>query len=68
VWRGKGTFDEHAVEAGNFGMDELLVSHGRATKPFWVENTGGEDLVIFKFFGPDINLDIPYIPAYPPAK
>ncbi len=39
-----------------------------ATTPFWVENTGREDLVIIKFFGPDINLDVPYIPPYPPEK
>jgi hypothetical protein len=68
VWRGRGMFDGHAIEAGSFGHDELLVSHASATTPFWVENTGQEDLVIFKFFGPDINLDIPYIPPYPPEK
>lgn len=65
VWRGKGTFAGHAIEAGNFGLDELLISHDRATTSFWVENTGAEDLIIFKFFGPDVNLDVPYIPPYP---
>jgi hypothetical protein len=30
-----------------------------------VENTGSEDLIIFKFFGPDINLDVPMLPKYP---
>jgi len=68
VWRGAGTFAGHAIEAGNFGMDELLVSHGRATTPLWVENTGAEDLVIFKFFGPDVNPDVPRIPEYPPKN
>jgi hypothetical protein len=62
VWRGKGRFDGHAIEAGNFGYDELLVSHARATTPIWVENTGSEDLIVIKFFGPDINLDVPMIP------
>lgn len=59
VWRGKGRYGGHEIEALNFGMDELLVSHDRATKPLLVENTGDKDLIIFKFFGPDINLDVP---------
>ncbi|MDH7485706.1 MAG: hypothetical protein QHJ81_05455 [Anaerolineae bacterium] len=67
VWRGRGRFDGHEIEAGNFGFDELLVSHARATVPIVIENTGTEELEIFKFFGPDINLDVPYIPKYPPG-
>jgi hypothetical protein len=64
VWRGRGRYDGHEIEGGNFGWDELLVSHARATEPFVVENTGAKDLVIFKFFGPDINPDVPMIPQY----
>jgi hypothetical protein len=64
VWRGRGRYDGHEIEAGNFGWDELLVSHAKATEPIVVENTGSEDLMIFKFFGPDINLDVPMIPQY----
>ena len=64
VWRGQGRYDGHKVEAGNFGWDELLVSHAKATQPIVVDNTGSEDLMIFKFFGPDINLDVPTIPQY----
>jgi mannose-6-phosphate isomerase class I len=64
VWRGKGRYGGHEVEALNFGKDELLVSHDRATKPLLVENTGDKDLIIFKFFGPDINLDVPMLPKY----
>lgn len=67
VWRGRGLYDGHEIEAGNFGSDELLVSHGKATEPLVVENTGTEDLIIFKFFGPDINLDVPMIPQYKPG-
>ncbi len=67
VWRGRGRYDGHEIEAGNFGWDELLVSHARATVPIVVENTGTEDLIIFKFFGPDINLDVPMIPQYKPG-
>ena len=64
VWRGSGRFDGHEVAAGSFGKDELLVSHARATAPLEVENTGREDLMIIKFFGPDINTDVPMIPRY----
>ena len=62
VWRGRGLYDGQAIEAGNFALDELLVSHARATTPLWVENTGRQDLIIMKFFGPDVNLNVPMIP------
>jgi hypothetical protein len=64
VWRGRGRYDGLEIESGDFKKDELLVSHAKATLPLWVENTGREDLVIIKFFGPDINLDVPMIPRY----
>jgi hypothetical protein len=64
VWHGAGRFDGHDVAAGDFKRDELLVSHARATVPCTVENTGREDLVIIKFFGPDVNRDVPMIPRY----
>ena len=63
VWRGRGLYDGHEIEVGNFQKDELLVSHAKATTPIWVENTGlTQDLHIIKFFGPDVNLDVPMIP------
>lgn len=62
VWRGCGLYDGYKIEAGNFVLDELLVSHSKATTPIWVENTGAQDLIIIKFFGPDINLKVPMIP------
>jgi hypothetical protein len=68
VWQGRGRYDGHPIEAGNFQRDELLVSHDRAIKPLEVENTGSGDLQIIKFFGPDINLDIPYIERYKPPR
>jgi len=55
VWRGQGDFGGKTVKAGEFGEDELLVTHGRAVQPIKVRNTGSNDLVLFKFFGPDIN-------------
>ena len=64
VWRGSGRYDGHEVAAGDFRKDELLVSHARATTPLVVENTGRDNLLIIKFFGPDINLDVPMIPRY----
>ncbi|MCL4384815.1 MAG: hypothetical protein M1479_10355 [Actinobacteria bacterium] len=64
VWRGKGTYDGHKIEAGNFQCDELLISHDRAVKPLTVKNEGKTDLLIIKFFGPDINTDVPKIKPY----
>ena len=64
VWRGKGTYGGHKIEAGNFDCDELLVSHDRAVRPLTVKNEGKENLLIIKFFGPDINTDVPMIKPY----
>jgi hypothetical protein len=64
VWRGSGRYDGHEVAAGDFRRDELLVCHGRAASPLVVENTGRDNLLIIKFFGPDINLEVPVIPRY----
>ncbi len=68
IWRGKGVFGGYEVEGLRFGHDELLISHAAAVQPILVENTGDADLIIFKFFGPDINLDVPRLPAYPPNR
>jgi hypothetical protein len=62
VWRGTGRYGGVEVAAGDFERDELLVAHGRAVEPLEVENTGAEDLVVIKFFGPDINPDVPRNP------
>lgn len=64
VWKGSGTFDGHKIEAGNFECDELLISHERAVQPLTVKNEGRTDLLIIKFFGPDINMDVPKIKPY----
>jgi hypothetical protein len=65
VWQGRGRYDGHEVEGGDFDLDELLVSHTKAIEPILIENRGSEDLVVFKFFGPDLNPDVPMIPEYP---
>ncbi len=64
AWRGKGTFDGHKIEGGNFEFDELLISHDRAIKPITVKNDGDNDFMIIKFFGPDVNMDVPMIKPY----
>lgn len=64
VWRGAGRFEGRDIAAGDFLKDELLVSHTPATRPLTIENTGREELMIIKFFGPDINGDVPIIPRY----
>jgi hypothetical protein len=49
------------VAAGDPRLDELLLVHERATEPHEVHNDGNDDLVVIKFFGPDINPDVPRI-------
>jgi hypothetical protein len=68
VYRGEGRYDGHSIKAGDFDREELLVSYARATTPIKVENTGREDLMVIKFFGPDVNQDVPMIPRYSPAR
>ncbi|RKN50180.1 hypothetical protein D7193_30480 [Micromonospora costi] len=63
VWSGAGRYCGHDVRGGDADADELLVSHAVATAPHTVENTGDSDLVVFLFFGPDIN-DTPTIARY----
>jgi hypothetical protein len=59
VWTGSGTIGGREVHGGEPGMDELFLVHETATRPVPVVNTGGTDLVVFWFFGPDINDDAP---------
>ena len=61
VWQGEGTFDGKPIKAGDFNLDELLITHDKAITPLAITNTGREDLQLIKFFGPDINLDVPMI-------
>jgi len=68
IWKGEGHLDGNEVVGGSPGMDELLVCHERAVEPMVIENTGTEDLVLFKFFGPDINTRVPMLEKYGEAK
>ncbi len=64
VLSGQGRYGGVEVQGGTPGLDELLVTYGRAINGLDVLNDGDEDLVVVKFFGPDINPDCPYIPRY----
>ena len=55
VWKGSGEVGGHDVKGGDPTMDELLVSHSKATAPMEIRNSGSEVLELIKFFGPDIN-------------
>lgn len=64
VWRGKGIYGGLEIEGKNFGFDELLICHDRSVEPVEIVNTGDRDLIIYKFFGPDINPDVPMLKPY----
>jgi len=66
VWQGKGNFGGLEVAArntvsGKYDLDELLVCHDRAVQGINIENDSSGDLIIYKFFGPDINPEIPML-------
>ena len=61
IWSGSGTFGGVSVEGGRPGSDEVLVAHDRAVRGVEIRNTGSVDLLAIKFFGPDINPDVPMI-------
>ena len=61
VWSGQGTYGGFEVHGGDADRDELLVTHDRAVAGVEVRNTGSEDLLVIKFFGPDVNPDVPMI-------
>jgi hypothetical protein len=61
IWSGSGSFGGVPVEGGRPGSDEVLVAHDRAVRGVEIRNTGSVDLLAIKFFGPDINPDVPMI-------
>lgn len=63
AWSGQGTYAGLEVRGGEPGLDELVVTHDAATRDHEVTNTGAEDLVVFTFFGPDLQSETPTIPA-----
>jgi hypothetical protein len=61
VWSGSGTYGGVPVQGGDPERDEVLVTHDRATQGVEIRNTGSDDLLVIKFFGPDVNPDVPMI-------
>lgn len=61
VWAGGGTYGGHDVRGGDPARDELVVTHDRAVAGVEIRNTGSDDLIAIKFFGPDVNADVPMI-------
>ena len=61
VWSGSGTYGGMEIEGGAPERDELLVTQDRAVRGVEFRNTGREDLLAIKFFGPDVNPDVPMI-------
>lgn len=64
VWKGRGRIRGNDIEGRRLGFDELIVTHDAATEPTVIENTSAETLELFKFFGPDINPEVPMLPHY----
>lgn len=61
AWRGSGKIAGHQIRGQDPSSDEVLIAHDVATKPHPVVNTGSDDLVLLKFFGRDVNPDVPFI-------
>ncbi len=61
AWQGTGTIAGHSMRGQDPSSDEVLIAHDLATKPHDVVNTGREDLVLLKFFGRDVNPDVPFV-------
>jgi hypothetical protein len=64
AWSGEGTFGGLPIKGGDSARDEIMVTADRAKKGVEVKNAGSEDLMIIKFFGPDINDDAPVLRRY----
>jgi hypothetical protein len=66
VWQGAGKLAGVPIQAGrDHSQDEFFVTYDKATREIAIENTGKDDLIVFKFFGEDINPDSPVLPSYP---
>jgi hypothetical protein len=60
--QGTGLIGKLRVVGGDPTMDELLVSHSAAVAGVDIVNDDPRrDMVVIKFFGPDVNSDVPMI-------
>lgn len=55
VWKGQGEIGQVKVQGGNLAMDELFVSAEAAAQPHKITNTGKDELVLYKMFGPNVH-------------
>ncbi|MDR3321079.1 MAG: hypothetical protein LBS93_01415, partial [Synergistaceae bacterium] len=65
VWDGLGEFGGLPIAGRSHAQDEIMVTADRARRGVKVTNTGRDDLMLIKFFGPDINNDAPVLKKYP---
>jgi hypothetical protein len=61
AWRGTATVGGQLAIGGSVGQDELLLVHDAAVAPHEIVNVGDDELVVIKFFGPDVNADAPVL-------
>lgn len=47
------------IRFGENTEDEVFISHGAATHGVEIVNTGAEPLVGWRYFGPDVHLNLP---------
>lgn len=65
IWKGRALVNGVDMIAGRCDLnscdDELLIVGDKAIEGYMIENNGDTDMVLFKYFGRDINLDTPKI-------
>lgn len=65
IWKGKAAVNGVSLMAGQFDLnycdDELLIVDAKAKEGVMIENTGDTDVVLYKYFGKDINPVTPEI-------
>jgi len=68
--QGKGRIGSMALQTpalirfGEHTEDEVFITHEAAIRGVEIENTGAEDLVGLRYFGPDVHANLPVMGAY----
>ena len=68
--QGKGRIGSMALQTpalirfGEHTEDEVFITHEAATRGVEIENTGAEDLVGLRYFGPDVHANLPVMGDY----
>ncbi|MBT7917432.1 MAG: hypothetical protein HN617_07795, partial [Planctomycetaceae bacterium] len=52
------------IRFGEHTEDEVFITQEAAIRGVEIENTGAEDLVGLRFFGPDVHVNLPVMGAY----